>query len=143
MITLEPVKFSHTKALQQMDGMFFTCGTEEQAQKIVEMSTGLTMVEDGQVIGSCGVIKMWQGVGTWWMIIADSLRARPILLLKTAREIVELIATNHNYHRFEVFMDPEKTRHIRFIEALGFTFEGRMIQHTIDRKDHLLYARTF
>lgn len=142
MITLDTVKFSHAKALQHMEG-FFSGGDDVQIQKVIEMSVGFTLLEDGAVLGCCGVIKMWPGVGTWWMVIADDLRRRPKLLLKTAREVVELIAENHRFHRFEVFMDPEKTRHIRFVEALGFTFEGRMIQHTVDRRDHLLYARIF
>ncbi len=143
MITLETVKFSHTKALQQMEGLFFTCGSDAEAQKVVEMSVGFSIMEDGEVLGCCGVIRMWQGVGTWWMMASEKLKARPKLLLSTAREVIELIAKNHKYHRFEVFMDPTKTRDIRFIDALGFTFEGRMVKHTIDQKDHLLYARTY
>jgi len=143
MITIVPVSLAHTKALQRMEGLFFTMGTEEQAKVVVEMSIGFSMVEGDKVLGCCGVIKMWHGVGTMWMMVSEELKKRPRLLLTTAREITMLIAVNHRFHRLELFMNPELKKHIRFIEALGFTFEGRMIKHTVDKKDHLLYAKTF
>lgn len=143
MITLTTLTKDHVEFFRHMEGTFFHGADEVALQEVIRGSVGFALLEDGSVMGCCGVIKMWKGVGTWWMMATEPLRDRPRLLLSTAREVVDLIAEHHHYHRFEVFMDPEKTRHIRFIEALGFTLEGRLVKHTVDGTDHLLYAKTY
>jgi hypothetical protein len=144
MIQVTPVKFSHVKELQRLEGLFFTGVDDDQhVELVLTNSVGFTVLEDEKILGCGGMIMQWPGVGLMWLMATKEFRRRPRTLLKISNDILQRIRSKLSIHRFQVYVDPAEPRHVRFVEALGFTFEGRMIQHTVDRKDHLLYARTY
>ena len=144
MIAVVPTTFAHLKQLQQMEGLFFTgIDDDKHAKNILENSTAFSMIEDGVVLGSGGILPQWPGVGQWWLMVGSGARRRPRALLRVCNDILERTRVKGRFHRFQVYVDPAEPRHIRFVEALGFTFEGRLVKHTVDGKDHLLYARTY
>lgn len=144
MIRIAPVQFCDIKQLQEFEGVFFTGVNDEfSVRTMLENSRGFSMKCDGLVLAAGGVIMQWPGVGLLWMMVSSEIRKYPKLLLRESRNILELLRINGHIHRFQAYVDPSESRHIRFIEALGFTLEGRMIKHTMDGKDHLLYARTY
>lgn len=127
-----------------MEGLFFTGVDDDQhVELVLTNSAGFTVMEGERILGCGGMIMQWPGVGLMWLMATKELKSRPRTLLRIANDILQRLRGKMNIHRFQVYVDPAEPRHIRFVEALGFTFEGRMIQHTIDRKDHLLYARTY
>jgi hypothetical protein len=144
MMQVVPVKFSHIKELERLEGMFFT-GVSDDAhvQLVLTNSVGYTLLEGETILGCGGMIMQWPGVGLMWLMATKAMRRRPRTLLRMSAAVLQEIRSKHKIHRFQVFVDPAQSRHVRFVEALGFTLEGRMIQHTVDRKDHLLYARTY
>jgi RimJ/RimL family protein N-acetyltransferase len=144
MITIVPTLFSHVKQLQQLEGLFFAgIDDSEYAKVVVEGSTAFSMVDGDQVLACGGVIRQWSGVGIWWLIVGQEAKKHPRRLLLVCIEMMEKVRAKGHFHRFQLYVNPDEPRHIRFAEALGFTFEGRMIKHTLDGKDHLLYARTY
>jgi hypothetical protein len=144
MITVVPVRFSHVKELQQLEGMFFTgVNDDKHVELVLTNSAGFTVMEEDKILGCGGMIMQWPGVGLMWLMATKDFKRRPRTLLRISEDILGRLRGKLNIHRFQVYVDPAEPRHIRFVEALGFTFEGRMLKHTIDRKDHLLYARTY
>lgn len=144
-MSIVPAKFEHVKTIQRLEGIFFTGVNDDvHVKEVLKNSIGFTMLEnEDTIIGCGGVIKQWPGVGTWWLLASRDVKNHTRTFFVSAQNLIDLIHRHHNFHRFQAFVDPDQPRHIRFVEALGFTFEGKMIQHTVDRKDHLLYARTF
>lgn len=144
MIRVVPALFSHIKQLQQLEGLFFTgADSDDNTRAVVEKSTAFSAMDGDRVLGAGGVITQWPGVGTLWLMASSDFKKHPKVLLGITIEMVERIRERGHFHRLQAYVDPDDSRHIRFMEALGFTLEGRLVKHTVDQRDHLLYAKTF
>lgn len=144
MITVVPALFSHVKQLQALEGLLFTGeNSDDNTRMVVENSIAFSALDGERVIGCGGVIRQWHGVGTLWLMASSEFKHHPRTILRIAFDMVEKIRVRGNFHRLQAYVAAEDSRHIRFMEALGFTFEGKLVKHTVDKRDHLLYAKTF
>jgi hypothetical protein len=126
------------------EGLFPGCTRLDLLNRYIMCGACFAMVDDnGNTLGAGGVFPLWPGVGIVWLAIKDELRRKPKIVLVTVKSMITAMQSAGSFHRFQMFVDPDTKRDIRFTEALGFTFEGRMVKHTHDQKDHLLYSLTF
>ena len=99
--------------------------------------TGITDADE--VVFICGVTKLWSKVYEVWFLISD-------LFEKNARQsfklVLKLKATiaHISYKRIQADINESIPKNIRFIEHLGYTFEGRMPKFGINGETYLRYA---
>src|SRR5690606_19986480 len=58
-----------------------------------------------------------------------------------ALSLLDIVASDPGVRRIQATVDAECHRAIRWIERLGFEFEGRLRSYGPDGRDHLIYGR--
>lgn len=125
-------------------GLFADCTRNDLFTRYIAPGACFAMLDENEItVAAGGVFPLWPGVGVLWLAIKDEARKKPKTLLVATRAMIELMRNAGAFHRFQMHVDPNVKRDIRFTEALGFTFEGKMSKFTSDEKDQLLYAKTY
>jgi hypothetical protein len=87
-----------------------------------------TAMLDDKVIACSGVIVLWPGVGYAWASFTDDIYAHRIWVTRTIRSALRDIQRSLDLHRIEAVVLYDDDRNQRWLEALGFTPEGRVAQ---------------
>lgn len=102
---------------------------------------GRTMVEDGQPIACWGMQPHWEGVATVWSEFSErALTKYPVALAKNVRRHLNEHIKSLSLHRVQSMIPAEDKVTCRWIEWLGFHYEGRFEQY-MKGMDVLMYAR--
>jgi RimJ/RimL family protein N-acetyltransferase len=97
-----------------------------------------TVFDDaGTVLGCLGVYPLWPGRGYAWALLAHD-AGRVLLPLTRA---VRWYLGRAEFHRIEAHVDPRFANGRRWVERLGFAYEGLMRKCTPAGADQLLFAR--
>lgn len=97
-----------------------------------------TVVLDGRVVACCGVVRMWEGRGELWGLIAADIGQEGMRRMHYA---AKAWLRNTAWRRLEAHCDAEHVQAHRWLELLGFTCEGPLAKYTPDGRDCLRYAR--
>lgn len=142
MVKLVPLSIDHIAALKQMDGLFQNFDMQVNAPALLYAGAGFTLLEDDQVVTCGGVIPRWRGVGELWIAVGAAMKNRPLTLVRQTHKVIAMLEVECGFNRLQLHIESDNPGLTRWAEALGFTFEGRMIKYGIDGKDHDLFART-
>lgn len=102
-----------------------------------------TALLDGVPVLMAGVLPLWKGVGEAWTFIKDEAKSRPSWLTRTVKRTLEQIARDHGFHRLQANCDPTDRMACRWLQTLEFKKEGLMHLYSPDKRDRVMYARTF
>jgi hypothetical protein len=80
-----------------------------------------TACVDQQPIGCAGVVLLWPGVGSCWMIVSEELGQHGLWLTRTVKTFLREIIRTHALHRLEAVS--VKGENGQWLEVLGFTSE--------------------
>lgn len=121
--------------------------TKEVAKKrMVEIAMQsaqvFTYTYDGRVIAIMGFIFLWDGVIQGWVVPSVHVYTAPFGFAKTVKRYIEVLAETFKCHRFQTGTYDDEF-HRRWMEWLGFEYEGTSKKFTPDKKDYLNYARFF
>jgi hypothetical protein len=94
------------------------------------------MDANGFIYGCMGFWEFWPGRAIAWALFHQNVGKR----LLTVHKAVQRHINESKYHRIEVTIDPTFEESVRWVETLGFTFEGRLNQYTPDKRDMDMYA---
>ncbi len=97
--------------------------------------------EEGKIIGIGGIVLLWQGVGSGWVLTSELLLKHKIWFHRTIRDILELTEMARNLHRIESVILKEHVVSMKWAERLGFKQEGLLRKYNSQKQDHWLYAR--
>lgn len=102
----------------------------------------ITVVGDGGTpLVSAGVRWLWENVGEVWAFVSREARAYPKSLTVYARRIVDSWWDHFRYRRLQATVDNDNMMSRRFVEHLGFSFEGVLRRYGPDDIDQAMYAR--
>jgi hypothetical protein len=110
----------------------------EYAQALVGKHS-FTLKMDGKVVACFGVLKLWEGRGDAWALISGDIGARGMRRLHF--EIRKRLEASHEFRRIETACDAGFEQAKRWLELLGFQYEGPLLKYTPDGRDCLRYAR--
>jgi hypothetical protein len=104
-----------------------------------ESGLSFTACLNGRPIGSAGVVILWPGVGSCWMVATDELVRHGFWLTRTVKRFLREIITAHGLHRIEAASVNGDNG--RWLEVLGFTSErdGVARQFLSDRRNVVRY----
>jgi hypothetical protein len=110
----------------------------EYAQALVGEHS-FTLKMDGKVVACFGVLKLWEGRGDAWALIDGDIGARGMRRLHF--EIRKRLEAAHEFRRIETACDAGFAQAKRWLELLGFQYEGPLLKYTPDGRDCLRFAR--
>lgn len=99
------------------------------------------MDPSGAVLGAAGIVPLWRGVGTAWVYASDALRAHPVAFHRAVSRGLALAERALRLHRVEISVHPQFHQSLRWVERLGFRFEGEMPGYGPNGDGYLRYAK--
>jgi hypothetical protein len=100
-----------------------------------------TILLGDEVVGVVGVTPYWRGMGEVWTMLSDRIREAPVGFHRAISQLIEELMTSGAYHRIHSFVRWDFDAGLRWIQSLGFWYEGRLSKFGEDRSDHFLFAR--
>jgi len=100
-----------------------------------------TAFNNGNVVCSAGIKKLWSGVGEAWIVSSWRIYERPVAVVKAIRARFDGIIQDNELHRVQAACRVDWPEAQRFAEFLGFEKEGLMRGYGVDGRDYFRYAR--
>lgn len=98
----------------------------------------VTVMIDHRVVACAGVVRIWEGRGELWALIAGDIGPAGMQHLHfRARAWLR----NTVWRRLEAHCDKEFLEAHRWLQLLGFIYEGPLAKYTPDGRDCVRYAR--
>jgi len=91
------------------------------------LSTYARAIVDGDnVLGVIGVFPLWEGRGYAWAMLSELAFSHGLSVTKATKAALEYAETDLGFKRIEAAVEIGYGRGHRWIESLGFQFEGNM-----------------
>lgn len=110
--------------------------SDEYVSALAKMGPCATALDGDRVIGSCGIAQTITG-GILWAFVSEDAGRYMVKLDRCARRFLSAIPAA----RIEATVEKGFLPGCRWLDLLGFEFEGVMRKYGPDGKDHLRYAR--
>lgn len=143
MRTVEPFRPEHLASLKVQHGQLLQLspGAIRDSALWARMGPAYTGFVDGSVIGCSGVITGGTHIGLVWAAVAQDVGRHMLWLHRAVRRYLDAVVMTHRVKRLEATVEEGFEAGCRWIELLGFRFEGRMPWYGLNGETHLRYAR--
>jgi hypothetical protein len=141
MITLAPFAPWHLRALYGGASQVAGQPLDELGAMYVQKGPSFTGLDDGVVVGAAGLLFLIPGVAEAWMIlpkVGDGLQRR--FTARTCQQWLGNMAALHGLRRIQARVDLTQPAHVRFINWLGFVYEGTLTQFGPEGQSYGMYA---
>ena len=102
-----------------------------------------TLIIDGEIVMSAGVVLMDWNRGEAWTLFTTLLDKYPLTAIKQIKKYLEMIVVRNRLKRLQALIDPEYKPGVKFIEFLGFENEGRLRAYGPKNEDYLMFSRIY
>lgn len=102
----------------------------------------LTLMVEGRIIASCGVVRVHEGCLELWLVATAFLKEHKVLFCKTMRYFIETLVRAMNPHRIQAFSLADEL-HEDFMIHLGFGCEGTLRQYDDLKRDYKMWSMLF
>lgn len=99
-----------------------------------------TFIVDNRIVFVWGLEMIRTGVGHCWTIPTIYTQENKIIIHKKTSLFIRKYAKKLNIHRLQTTIN---SKHIKWIESLGFERESVLKKITADQKDEYLYTKFF
>lgn len=96
-----------------------------------------SFLDGDRVLACAGVIPLWDGRGEAWSLLGGDLRKYFLQIHYTVKRFL----ASCDMKRIEANVSCDSERARKWVESLGFSFEGRMAAFWPDGRDAARYAR--
>jgi RimJ/RimL family protein N-acetyltransferase len=110
----------------------------EARWEYVSNQPGVTVRNDGVIVGVGGINWYWEGVGEAWVILAKD--AKPVTAYRSILRMFKSLLKNHEWRRVQAVVRASWTKANRMAERLGFQREGLMKNYCPNGEDAVMYA---
>ena len=108
---------------------------------LVNPDMAFTGIENGHLIGSAGLIRIWPGVSEAWFVGSWRLNNNVMAGARATRRKLDDLMKAHELHRIQAVVRADWDEAVRFVEFLRFQREGLLRGYGPDGSDHYVYAR--
>lgn len=95
----------------------------------------------GKCLGIGGVISLWPGVWSSWMLLTDDISSAPKTFIRICRRYMK-IADDLGIHRIQADIPAEMKDWLSLLDKMGFKNEGLMKGYTAKKEDQYRVAWT-
>ena len=103
--------------------------------------SGTVTNDAGEIVACFGLTLFWSGTAEAWLICSQNVRNH-IRLLHVCREALAFVRHRHDLKRIQAHVISDHDEAIRFVQHLGFKFEGRLRKYGPRGRDNDMYAWT-
>lgn len=107
-------------------------------ERFVTVSNGLSAFAGDQLLICGGIIKLAPLHGVCWALLSQDAGKH----MHALHYAVKRFITIEPWRRLEASVEEGFSMGCRWVELLGFTFEGRMPKYGLQGETHLRYGRT-
>jgi len=143
MITIVPYLAEHLVKMKEDHPFLEVGGVETYARTIEREHMAYTAMEDGKPIGCAGVLPCWPGMGEAWAHLTPRLQKHPLALQRAVKQCLPKIRTMGGFHRIQSHVLVGFEAGVRWVETMGFQFEGICKKYGPDKKDYYQFAITY
>lgn len=101
-----------------------------------------TVTDKGRIIAITGVQRLWKGVWSVFIVPSIYLPESGMGFIWAVRMCLNTMQKTRGIHRFQTFSQSDPVIS-RFMAAIGFLQEGTAKMYSSDRKDYILWAKTW
>lgn len=96
-----------------------------------------TAMLDDRVIGCAGIVLLWPGVGSAWVVFDKEIEKHSVWMTRHVKAVLRDTARCFKLHRVEAVVPLENPSDMKWINLLGFRTErdGLAQLYTQDRRD--------
>jgi Acetyltransferases, including N-acetylases of ribosomal proteins len=95
----------------------------------------------GDILACAGVTLLWRGVGAAWCITSPLVARHPLSFHRAVRRMLDLLEASLGLHRVQVEVQGDHFVSQRWVERLGFEFEGFMPGYGPDGSRYVRFGR--
>lgn len=100
-----------------------------------------TLISDGVPVACAGLSLMeWEKAEAWALFSGD-FQKHKLNIYRTIKLGLNAAFHDKKLVRIQATIDPRWTVNVKWIESLGFQYEGRLRKWGPDHGDHLLYSK--
>lgn len=111
------------------------------AAMMAEFGPAFTALDGERVIACSGVITGGAPVGTVWAIVSAEASRHMLWLHRATERYLDALIASRRLRRLEATVEEGFRQGCRWMDLLGFEFEGRMRNYGDRGETHLRYAR--
>lgn len=137
---VEPYRAEHLALLDVQEGQkYLNQFLDGPLRKALENEFSFTAFDEDRVVACAGLVVHWDNRALAWAYLADNLGPR--LMLRVHRAVKRFLDVAP-FDRIEATVDVEFEQGHRWMDALGFKMEARLMEkYRPDGGDSSLYAR--
>jgi hypothetical protein len=114
--------------------------TQEVREKLWRFARSWTD-DDSRVLAIIGVAVPWKGVGQAWALISQEALKHPVALTLGARRWIAWVIDQECLWRVQADVERDHAAGRRWLEFMGFEYEGTLRAYGPSAADHELWAR--
>ena len=98
-------------------------------------------IHNGHLVGSGGIIPLWDGVAECWLIGGWRLGSHKVSAVRALTATLARQVKEQQLRRLQAVVRADWDEAVRFVEFLRFEREGLLRGYGPDGSDHYIYAR--
>ena len=106
-----------------------------------QLGPAWTGIIDGQVMGCCGLIVLWQGVAEPWMVSTGLCARYALSFHRAIKKGLDQVIQDLRLRRVQVAIHKDHVISHKWVERLGFKREGAMPAYGPDGSDYVRFGR--
>jgi len=114
---------------------------KDWARSFTKKGMGFSGIENGHLVGSAGLVKVWDGVFEGWFLGGWRLHNNRFAAIRSVRRELDRMIEDNNIHRLQCVVKADWNEAQKFIEFLGWENEGLMKKYSKDGEDFFRYAK--
>jgi hypothetical protein len=114
----------------------------ESLKKNIRMSETITVEKDGEILAITGLVLICPGMAEIWSITSKAVDRMKVMFAKASIVVVGFWMEKYKLRRLQANVYHEHKQSIKWLEWLGFKYEGTMGNFGQLCEDFYLYART-
>jgi|TARA_Y100000296_G_scaffold75841_1_gene95931 RimJ/RimL family protein N-acetyltransferase len=95
------------------------------------------------VVGICGVMPYWNGVGEAYMFLSEKFKKNKIRCIKDIKYYLNMIANEFKFHRVDCHVIKEFENAVKFAKYLGFEEEAVLKKFGPNKEDYVKLVRFY
>ena len=97
--------------------------------------------EDRKILGICGIMPLWTGVGEAYMFLSPEFKKRKLRCIKDIKNYLDLITKQFKFHRLNCYVIKDFKKAVRLAEFFGFEIEAELKQYGPNKENFYLMRR--
>ncbi len=108
-----------------------------------EYESAWSLIDGDDLIFSCGIYPIWDGVGEGWFLPSDLTEEYKFATVRSVNNVFDFVCEKFGITRVQATTDCEIPRDRKFLEVVGFEVESKLRQYGANGHDFWMMTRFY